>query len=133
VADEVRKLAERTAGSTRQISAMIEAIGARSAEAAHGMQQSLSAVNHSVTLAQGAFAAMTTIRQQLGGVAREVGDITGAIEEQRTASSAIAVSVQQVAQMAEENRHSLGTIAGSANRLEQLSRDLDQVVGRFRL
>jgi hypothetical protein len=35
--------------------------------------------------------------------------------------------------MAEEGRHSLGTIAGSATRLEQPARELDQAVGRFRL
>jgi len=133
VADEVRKLAERTAGSTREISAMIEAIGARSKEAAAGMQQSLLAVDQSVAQAQRAFASMTTARERLAGLAQEVNEITGAIEEQRVTSSAIAVSVQQVAQMADEGRHSLGTIAGSASRLEQLSRELDQVVGRFRL
>ncbi|MCM8610922.1 methyl-accepting chemotaxis protein [Accumulibacter sp.] len=133
VADEVRKLAERTAGSTREISAMIEAIGTRSNEAAAGMQQSLLAVDQSVAQAQRAFASMTTAREQLAGLAQEVGEISGAIEEQRVTSSAIAVSVQQVAQMAEEGRHSLGKIAGSASRLEQLSRELDQVVGRFRL
>lgn len=83
--NEVRKLAERSAGSTREISAMIEAIGACSNEAAAGMQQSLLAVD------------------------------------------------QSVAQLAEEGRRSLGTIAGSAGRLEQLSRERDQVVGRFRL
>jgi methyl-accepting chemotaxis protein len=133
VADEVRKLAERTAGSTREISAMIEAIGARSTEAALGMQQSLLAVNQSVAQAQRAFAAMTTTREQLGDVAREVSEVSGAIEEQRATSSAIAASVQQVAQMAEEGRLSLSAIADGASRLEQLSRDLDQVVGRFRL
>jgi methyl-accepting chemotaxis protein len=133
VADEVRKLAERTSRSTQEISGMIEAIGTRSAEAVQGMQESLAAVDRSVAQAEKAYAAMSMVRQNLGKVAGEVGEISGAVKEQRSATKAIAHSVEEVAQMAEVNRHSLAEIASNVGKLEKLSKDLDAVVGRFRM
>jgi methyl-accepting chemotaxis protein len=133
VADEVRKLAERTTRSTREISGMIEAIGARSAEAVRGMAQSLVAVDQSVAQAEKAYTGMSMVRVNLGKVASEVDEITAAVEEQREASTAIAGNVERVAQMAEQNRHSLAEIASSLGKLQELSQDLDQVVSRFRI
>ncbi|WP_300454108.1 methyl-accepting chemotaxis protein [Accumulibacter sp.] len=133
VADEVRKLAERTAKSTHEISQMIEAIGSRSAEAVQGMEQSLTAVGGSVTQAEKAYAAMSLVRENLGRVEEEVSDITSSVEEQRAASTTIAQSVGQVAQMAEQNRQALAAIAADVRSLEQLSRNLDNFTSRFRV
>ncbi len=133
VADEVRKLAERTTCSTKEISGMIEAIGSRAAEAVQGMEQSLAAVDQSVAQAEKAFAGMSIVRNNLGSVATEVDEITGAVEEQREASTTIARNVEEVAQMAAQNRQSLAGMASNVERLGQLSKDLDQVVSRFRV
>ncbi len=89
VADEVRKLAERTTRSTQEISAMVAAIGSRSAEAVHGMAQSLATVDQTVNQAEKACAAMSLVTQELGKVEGEISEITGAAEEQRVASATI--------------------------------------------
>ena len=133
VADEVRKLAERTTRSTQEISAMVAAIGSRSAEAVHGMAQSLAAVDQTVNQAEKACAAMSLVTQELGKVEGEISEITGAAEEQRVASTTITHNVEQVAQMADQNRRTLAEIAGDVRRLEQLSRELDQAVGKFQV
>ena len=112
---------------------MVAAIGSRSAAAVQGMTQSLAAVDQTVAQAGKACAAMSLVTQELGKVEGEISEITGAAEEQRVASTTITHNVEQVAQMAEQNRNTLAEIAGDVRRLEQLSRELDQAVGKFQV
>lgn len=133
VADEVRKLAERTTRSTQEISTMVDAIGDRSDEAARGMAASLAAVTQSVAQADKAYAAMAMVKENLGHVAAEVSEITGAVEEQRLASTTIALSVEQVARMAEQNAYSQAEIARNVSSLEEMSRGLERVCNGFRV
>ncbi len=133
VADEVRKLAERTAQSTQEISTMVEAIGSRSAEAVRRMEQSLAQVAQGVSQAEKAYAAMTQVSQNSGSVVMEIKEINGAIQEQRTASTEIARHVEHIAQMAEQNGHSVAQIGSDVRNLEKLSENLDSLMSRFRV
>ncbi|NNM82771.1 MAG: PAS domain-containing methyl-accepting chemotaxis protein [Burkholderiales bacterium] len=71
VADEVRKLAERTSGSTQEISAMIARIQTESQAVTESMENSLSEVEEGVHLANGVGVAI----QQIRAGARKVVDV----------------------------------------------------------
>jgi methyl-accepting chemotaxis protein len=133
VADEVRKLAERTTLSTQEISTMVDAIANRSTEAVRRMEESLTQVAQGVAQADKARAAMSTVSEHSGSVVVEIKEINGALQEQRVASTTIAQHVEQIAQMAEKNGHSVAVIGTAVRNLEQLSEGLEARMSRFRV
>lgn len=62
----------------------------------------------------------------------EVGEINHALQEQRSASTTIAQSVEMIAQMAERNDHAVSRIADDAFQLERLSEHLEGLVKGFK-
>jgi methyl-accepting chemotaxis protein len=133
VADEVRNLAERTADSTKEISAMIEAIGDGTSQAVNSMQQGVVKVESGVSLAQEAGTTITSIDQHTQRVVMTVNDISHAIEEQRNAVNEIARHVEQIAQMAQSNTDATHRTGETAGQLSTLSQDLQASVARFSL
>jgi methyl-accepting chemotaxis protein len=133
VADEVRNLAERTADSTKEISAMIEAISAGTSQAVDSMQQGAVKVENGVSLAQEAGATITSIDERTQRVVMTVNGISHATEEQRNAVNEIARHVEQIAQMAQSNTGATHRTGETASQLSALSRDLQASVARFSL
>jgi methyl-accepting chemotaxis protein len=62
-----------------------------------------------------------------------VDDISLALKEQAVAARDIAQKVERIAQGAEENSASVAQTAGSAQRLELLARELNELAARFRI
>ncbi len=81
VADEVRKLAERTSGSTTEISRMIESIQAESQAVIESMARSQAGAEDGVHLANGAGAAIQQIRAGARKVVDAVQQFAAAVEE----------------------------------------------------
>uniref|UniRef100_UPI003D1BC914 methyl-accepting chemotaxis protein n=1 Tax=Aeromonas veronii TaxID=654 RepID=UPI003D1BC914 len=82
VADEVRKLAERTAQSTQEISATVEAIQQESNNTVSRMHLVEEKVSQGVTMATESGAIIAEIRSASHRVMDQVGEITNAIREQ---------------------------------------------------
>ena len=133
VADEVRKLAERTAASTREIGAMIEAIGSGTAQAVESMQRGVAKVENGVKLAREAGSSITAIDQRTQRVVETVTDISTAIEEQRSTTNEIARHIEDIARMAESNSDATRRTGETAERLSGLSSGLQSSVSRFRI
>ncbi len=121
VADEVRKLAERTAKSTREISAMLASIQECTRAAVSSMDQGVSMVSNGTNLANQAGQSIELIRENDIRVVKEVNDISVAIREQKAASEDIARSVEKIAQMAEQNSAASRETAIAANGLNELA------------
>lgn len=133
VADEVRKLAERTANSTREISAMLASIQECTRAAVSSMDQGVTMVSSGSDLANQAGQSIAQIRDNAIRVVTEVNDISAAIREQRAASEDIARSVEQIAQMAEENSAASHETASAARGLNELAIVLKNDASWFRV
>ncbi|WP_371324397.1 methyl-accepting chemotaxis protein [Dechloromonas sp. ZY10] len=132
VADEVRKLAERTTLSTEEIRGMIEKIQLDAQHAQSDIETRTAIVERGVELARNAGDSISQIRDGSGRVVHAVADIASAIEEQRSASTSIAGSVERIAQMSEENSAAVGQAADAARHLQTLAGDLRTLASRFR-
>lgn len=133
VADEVRNLAQRTANSTSEITAMIDAIQSETRAAVTMMQQCRGQVDRSVTLVVGAGDALTQINEGSGLAVQKITDIACATREQLTIGAKIASHVHAIAGAAEHNNTQVRQALGAVQDLEQLSRDLLGVVNKFSL
>lgn len=132
VADEVRKLAERTAQSTQEISEMITVILDISSDAARGMDNGLALIESGTQLASEAGHSIERIQQSSTHAARIVNDISSSLTEQRSASESVAINIEKIAQMIEENTGAAKETAIAANSLEALATKLIQTVSWFR-
>lgn len=133
VADEVRKLAERTTQATHEVTQMIDTIQESSRAAVAGMVATVAQVDGGVALAQQAGDAINQIKMESVQVLRTVGDISTALAEQSKASSDIAVHIEKVAQMTEENSAAANQTAGAANHLAELADNMRITVNRFKI
>ncbi len=133
VADEVRKLAERTANSTRQITAMVGHIQDGARKAVDEMAASVVRVNAGVEVAREAGHSVSGIQDNANKVVQSVDDIALALREQSVASQDIARNVERIAQMSEQNSAVARQTSTSAQRLAELSLLLRTDAARFQV
>ncbi|MBI5921017.1 MAG: methyl-accepting chemotaxis protein [Betaproteobacteria bacterium] len=131
VADEVRKLAERTTQSTLEIAKMIESIQTGTVNAVRSMQEGSSRVQGGVTLAREAGESMNQIREGASRVTAAIDGITSALNEQSAATQHVVENIGHIVSMAERNSSETGEIALTAENLEKLSKQLQDVVNVF--
>ncbi|MBI2308219.1 MAG: methyl-accepting chemotaxis protein [Rhodocyclales bacterium] len=133
VADEVRKLAERTGQSTQEIGEMIASIQGETRLAVDNMKIGVDRVARGVELSSRAGDSMAEISAGAAQVVEVVREISEALAEQSSASADIARNVETIAQMAEQNSAAVGENHATVAQLEQLARDLQNEVARFRV
>jgi methyl-accepting chemotaxis protein len=86
VADEIRELAERTRGSTKEISAIIKAVQSGSRQAVQKMHEGVAKVGDNVRVAQDAATSLAKIVDSAGRSYEMATRISRALEEQSRAS-----------------------------------------------
>jgi methyl-accepting chemotaxis protein len=133
VADEVRKLAERTAQSTHEISAMIQAVHQGTESAVEAMNTGNQRVGAGVDKANKAAEAIGLIKNGSDVVLSAVDDISAALSEQRSTTQDVARSVENVARMNEDNILAVEAVAAAAHQVEGIARRLKEDAQRFRI
>lgn len=131
VADEVRNLAQRTAGSTSEITAMIATIQEDTGRAVNTMQICRTQVEMSAELAARAGQALDQINNGAGETVRMVSGIVQASHEQMRTGEEIAQHISHIISAAERNNVQVLDAAGAAQNLEQLATDLQKAVSKF--
>ncbi len=132
VADEVRKLAERTSASTQEITATIEKIQTGTRSAIESMEAGVSRVGQGAALAQQAGEAMDRIKTGIAGVAASVNDISASLKEQAHSNGENAHKVESIARLSEENSNAFQETARTIQYIDELARNLGNLVGRFK-
>lgn len=133
VADEVRKLAERTTQSTTAISQIVTKVAQQTTIAVSSMEAQVQRVRDSDALARQAEESIRNITEESARVLGAVNDISSALREQAQASNDIAVNVEHIAQMSQENQNSTEETAVVADQLKALSEELTKLTRRFAL
>ncbi len=133
VADEVRKLAERTSNSTLEISSVIEKVKNGIVSVMESMREGVDQVDQGMRQAGQTSEAISRINSGSRKVVGTVNDIGSALREQSMANNEIAVSVEKIAQMIEENNAAVEETAKTARNLEGLASSLQEVVSKFRI
>ena len=133
VADEVRRLAEHSANAAVNIEEVAGVLGARSETVGlsleSGHQSLVSTLDYFGTLQL----VVSTAGEAVATTNREIDGIADAAKEQSRGSTDIAINVEEIARMCEQNAHVVVQAAGAASRLEQLAGNLEASVSRFRV
>jgi methyl-accepting chemotaxis protein len=132
VADEVRKLAEKTSSATQDIKRVIETIQGQSALAVEEMGVARSRVDSGIGLMESLRLPLLELERGAAEVLENMHDLSNSAREQSLASENIARNVEGIARMGEVNASSAQHSQETAAKLQLLSRQLCEGVGRFR-
>ena len=133
VADEVRKLAERTSDATKEIGDTIRAMQSETKKAVSSMEEGVNEVGQGTLEAGKSGEALKEILHQINKVTSEINQIAVASEQETATTNEIAVSIQQISMVMQETAQRIQDNAGASAQLAGLSKELQKIVGQFRI
>ena len=133
VAEEVQRLAERSAGATKQISAIVKIIQSDTQDAIAAMEQSTQGVVEHTRLADGAGQALVQIDEVSRRLATLISEISAATNEQTQSAARISKTMQEILRITELTTDGTRRTADSTARLAALAAQLNQSVSGFKL
>ncbi len=132
VADEVRKLAERTAGSTHEITEMIKKIQKDTDTSVSSMEVGKQKAVEGVKLVEEAKSSLSRIVQASGSCMDMVQSIAAATEEQSAAVEQVSANMENIANTSRTYQNSIAQLSSSAGELSGMSSDLKNLISWFR-
>ncbi|MFA6970928.1 MAG: methyl-accepting chemotaxis protein [Gallionella sp.] len=133
VADEVRKLAEKSAQSANEIDQVTNSLNQKSTHVEATVQSGLRSLHATQEHVESVSTVLTEAGMLVEQSSHGVNDISASVHEQSLASNEIARNVEKIAQMSEENHAAVESNTQEIVRLEQLARELQGAVSRFKV
>lgn len=133
VADEVRSLAERTSKSTHEIQGIIGALQGDVKNVVRSMEQSANSVRSGTVDVQQSSDAMTLIKGHIDPLLRHVSEVAAAAQQQSETTAGITGSMRNISQVIQVAASGAHKTENAAVELSRSSRELQQMVNRFRL
>ena len=133
VADEVRALAERTTRATREIGGMIKAIQQETGGAVASMELGVEEVEKGMDSSRRSGEALQQILEGINEVTMQVHQIATAAEEQTAVTGEISTNIHQITEVVQQTAQGAHQTAAAASSLLLLAKDLEGLVGRFKL
>ena len=132
VADEVRKLSERTSTATVEIEKMIAGIQTDTEDVVKVMDTALPQVSSGVAASEATAETLERIKGDSRLTLESVRSVADSTKEQSMASNNIAQRVEEIASMVEETSASMRSASDTAAEVERISKELTNLVGRFK-
>ncbi|RMC95472.1 methyl-accepting chemotaxis protein [Aquitalea palustris] len=132
VADEVRKLAERTSGSTEEITQTIERIGSCTDKTLAAISVAADQVDLSNALLNDSKVIYEHIKCAGEEIQASSSQIATMLQQQVKASDEAVQNIRNIHALVEENSSSVESIRHAADRLGSTSRELYQMTSRFK-
>jgi methyl-accepting chemotaxis protein len=133
VADEVRQLAERTTKATKEIGEMISTIQSDTKVAVDSMIVGAEEVERGKKLALRAGDSLGNIIDVSDQVMDVINQVAAASEEQSSAVEQININVEQISEVTQRSTLSIDEIIQSADSLNQLTSNLNALLGKFKV
>lgn len=133
VADEVRKLAEKSAQSANEIDQVTSSLNQKSTHVEATVQMGLRSLLTTQEQVERVSVVLTQAGESVSQSSHGVSDIAASVSEQSTASTEIARHVEKIAQMSEENYAAVESNTRDIENLEQLAKELQVAVSRFKV
>jgi len=133
VAEEVQRLAERSAGATKQIAALIRTIQTDTQDAVAAMERSTQGVVEGTQLSDEAGRALGEIGRVSTQLAELIEDFSNTTSKQAASAGTVAQSIQRILLVTEQTSEGTLQTAGSIRQLSELAQELKSSVSRFKV
>ena len=133
VADEVRKLAEKSARSASEIDQVTNSLNQKSAIVETVVRTGLRSLQATQEQVERVYKVLTEAGEAVVHSSHGMSDIAASVSEQSLASTEIARNVEKIAQMSEENHEAVRSNTREIVHLEQLAKELQGAVSRFKV
>jgi twitching motility protein PilJ len=133
VAEEVQRLAERSAGATGQIAALVKTIQTDTQDAVAAMERSTRGVVEGARLSDNAGTALAEIDRVSRRLAQIIEQISSATVQEAQKANAVADSIQHIFAVTEQAGQSTRSTAGQVRELARIADELRQSVARFKI
>lgn len=133
VAEEVQRLAERSAEATKQIGAIVKTIQTDTQDAVSAMEKSTQGVVEGAKLSDAAGQALSEIGDVSRRLAQLIETISTATEQQARSASNVATNMQDILSITQQTTEGTKRTAVSIGQLAQLAQELKGSVSGFKI
>jgi methyl-accepting chemotaxis protein len=133
VADEVRQLAQRTQSATTEIDQMISSLQGRSQEAVTAMEKDKQITAEFVTGSQNIADAIGHVAELVSSIADMNIQVATAAEEQTSVVDEISHNAETISEVAGLNSERSSRLLSNADQLDQLAKQLQDVVANYQV